>query len=99
MDAREELSRLVDAACGTRLHLVDGAATRSVDSGQAENVDRRTGIEANRLPGALGRQPFDAARLSRPRWRVLVDPLASMIAIDSRGREIAQPASAAQSVR
>ena len=34
--------------------VVDGAAAGPVDSGQPEDVDRRTGIEAHRLPGALG---------------------------------------------
>ena len=94
MDAREDLAGLVDAPRGAGLHLVDGAAAGTVDAGQPEDVDGAP--IAHRLPGALGRQPLDAARLAGLGRRRLVDPVAAVIAIDAGGREIAQPARVAQ---
>ena len=99
MDAREDLARLVDAARGAGLHLVDGAAAGPVDAGQAEDVDGRARLHAHRLPGALGRQALDAARLAGLGGCLLVDPAAAVIAVDAGGREIAQPARVAQHAR
>ena len=96
MDAREDLARLVDAPRRAGLHLVDGAAAGAVDAGQAEDVDGGAGLQAHRLPGALGGQALDAARLAGLGRRVLVDPAAAVIAVDAGGREIAQPARAPQ---
>ena len=41
-----------------------GAAAGPVDAGQAKDVDGRARLHAHRLPGALGRQALDAARLA-----------------------------------
>ena len=99
MDAREDLARLVDATRRARLHLIDRTAAGSVDAGQAEDVDGRARLHAHRLPGALGRQALDAARLRRAGGRFLVDPAAAMVAIDAGGRQVAQPARLAQHTR
>src|SRR5262249_40076145 len=59
-------------------------------------IDYRPDLEAERLPAALGGEPCDAARLVRTRWRAFIDPGATGVAVDSSGREIAQPARLAQ---
>jgi hypothetical protein len=91
MNAVEHLARLDDAVRIALAQAVDGAASRPIDSGQAENLRARRAPGPERKPvlldgdtaaPALGRR-FDRHRL--------VDPSTLAVAVYAHRRQVADP--------
>src|ERR1700730_15472750 len=91
MDAREDLTRLVDAFGRAGAQCVESAAAGTIDAGEPEDVDRHAAVMPEAEP-TLFRGNATAAALAG--WQQLggfVDPAAAEIAIDPRRRQIGEP--------
>src|SRR5207245_6803442 len=92
MDAGEDLSRLRDALRGTGAQCVERAASRPVDAGEAEDVDRHAAVAPQIEPGGFDRHPPPAARPAWAQLACLIDPAALAAAINSGAGQISEPA-------
>ena len=92
MDAVEHLPRLDDALRRSARQLNELALTRSIDAGKAKNLNGNVIGRTEGKPRLFGLCAFDRARIGRCRRGLFVNPRAFMIAIDTDGREISDPA-------
>src|SRR6516162_1703268 len=91
VDAREDLTRLVDAFCGAGTQRIERAAARTVDGGEPKDVDRRAAVAPKLEPALLCGEAAPAALTGRQQSGGFVDPTAAAIAIDPGRRQIAEP--------
>ena len=96
VDAREDLARLIDPPGLAAPHGGERIPSGSVNPCQAEDVHCEAVLLAEGKPALLYRKPASAAHAGRGRRRALVDPGAAGVAVDPRGREIADPFHARQ---
>ena len=69
----------------------EGAAARAIDSGQPKMSHRDLMAVAQCLPGTFRPYPAPAAMAGGPQGAVLIHPAAAAIAVNSGGRQIADP--------
>src|SRR5580704_17911266 len=91
MNAREDLARLFDAPGGTRTYGIEDITAGPIDTSQAKDVDGRAVAPLELEPPCLRVDPTTATLASRQQLRGLIHPAARPVAIDARGREIADP--------
>ena len=90
MDAREDLTRLVDAFCGAGTQRIERTAARTVDGGEPKDVDRRAAVAPKLEPALLCGDAAPAALTGRQQSGGFVDPTAAAIAINPGRRQIAE---------
>src|SRR5262249_21710844 len=96
MDAPEDLAGLVDALRAAEPQRIEGRASGAIDSRQAKDMDRQLVLLLQLDPPGFGGKPALSAFTRRPRLVRLADPGPGAVAIDPRGREIANPLQATQ---
>src|SRR5690348_7037394 len=96
MDASEDLAGLVDALRPAGSQGIEGRTPRAIDSRETKDVDRQLMLSPQVDPPGFGGKPALSAFARRPRLVRLADPGPGAVAIDPRGREIADPLQAAQ---
>src|SRR5262245_42457514 len=91
MNAAENLAVLLDAPRHASIEFVEHAPAGAVDTGEAEDLNRKARPLAEIKPGLLGLSPSLCAVAVRLGLSGLVDPPSLLVAIDADGREIADP--------
>ena len=91
MNARKHLTGFVNASRRARAQAYQRIAHRPIYSRQPEMLNRNPVGIAKFRPTLLGRGAPSPARAQRARRCFLVDPRAIVIAINTRGRQIANP--------
>src|SRR3546814_808765 len=91
MDAAENLARLDDALRRAAADGVELTTAGTIDARQPEDMHRQVAIAPEREPGGFGFGAAPAAVMARIDRAALVNPAAAMVAIDTGGREIAEP--------
>ena len=92
MDARKDVTRLVDAFCRAGTQRIERAAAGAVNPGEAEDVDRHAAVAPQLEPTLFCGDAPAAALAGRQQLSGLVNPAAAAIAIDPGRRQIAEPA-------
>src|SRR4029077_13081100 len=88
VDAVEHLAGLVDALGAAAYDLNERILAGSINPRKPQDRNRLTGARAERAPGFLGGEPGAAALRHRRGGRLLIDPRATVVAINADGREI-----------
>jgi hypothetical protein len=83
MDAIEDLSRLDEASRCSIRDFLESVATRSVDTGEAEDLNRGSHALSKLEPLFLRGDPVPGAFIDRAGWSVLVNPSAVHIAVNT----------------
>ncbi len=91
VDAVEDLTRLDDAPGSSGLELIEGAAARTVNAGKTEDRDMPAPGRRELQPLVLGQKPPLASLRDRRAGRRFVDPSTTAVAINTDGREVAEP--------
>src|SRR4051812_23519069 len=92
MNAREHLSRLVDALGRAGAQRIKGAPARPVDPGEPKDVHRRAMLPAEIEPARFGRNAPLAPLAGGAQLRSLIHQIAAAVAVNTGRRQIAEPA-------
>src|SRR5690606_23852540 len=92
MDAVEQLARLDDAPRRSAHEVDERVAAGAIDAGEPQDRDGHARFPAGGEPALLGFDTGDRAPRHRPAFALLIHPGAVMVAVDTDGGEIANPA-------